>query len=849
MGQRKRARLGWAHVRAARFRRGAQGRAAWLADDLAADDDLPPLGRLPEVAGNGGTDTGPTARRRAGGTVLTAVPDGPADGPQDSPEDGPVPTADSPEDERADDPQDERADGPAGGPGAVPRGTGRRSLMPDRPVRDDAPADGGVDRSRQRGGWAARGGRPLTPGWMAHPVSVTRRTVSHQTHVAAFHGLRAPEYAARAARWAPRGVSRSLVGLTRWASDAEGRELRWSAAARDDAREYLHLSRQRNQRVHNRAPVALALVLVVLGVVGVGLVVSPWSPLTRIVVAAAAIGVFGALGAPADRPWIDHATVPPTARRVTPDLLVRAFAAAKLCSLDPDRPPGSIRFLSPVAHDGPGVRAVIDLPAGLTATDALARREKIAAGLDIDEFRVFLERLRGTTGSARRVVVWVADRDPYELASPVSPLAGARVWDFWRPFPFGLDARGREVAVPLVWSSLLVGSIPRMGKTNAARLPAAAAALDPHTRLVVFDGKGGKDWKPFEQVAHFYAAGVRQAVVEALVSVLGDALEDMNRRYERMADLPDDICPEGKVTPHITRRASYGMPLTVICVDEVHRYLEHPEHGRTICGLLTELAKAGPAAGYMLVLATQRPDTKTVPEGLRGQIGTRFALRTMNWQASETILGAGTYTAGLDSSKFLRTHLGVGILLGNDDQQATDGEAVTVRTHLLDLVALRQVCVRGREARVKAGTLTGMAAGETVIAEAPQRRLLDDVLDVFEPGEDRAWSETVCARLGQRWPDSYDGWDATALANVLRVFGVETGQVWGRTTTGEGANRRGVARQALLDAIAERDQRPPGAANLPATDTPPGRISPAGSSTQPARSSTPHSPGDQAPSG
>jgi S-DNA-T family DNA segregation ATPase FtsK/SpoIIIE len=540
--------------------------------------------------------------------------------------------------------------------------------------------------------------------------------------------------------------------------------------------------------------------------------------------------------------------VSPKAVKITPDLLVQAFAAAKLCSLDPDRSPGTIRFMSPIAHDGPGVRAVIDLPAGITASDALTRREKIAAGLDIDEFRVFLERQRGTTGSARRVVVWIADRDPYEQTSPVSPLATAKTWDFWRPFPFGVDAKGRTVKVPLVWSSLLIGAIPRMGKTNTARLPAAAAALDPTTRLIVFDGKGGKDWKPFEAVAHFYAAGVRTSVVEALVSVLEDAVEDMNRRYERMADLPDDICPEGKVTPQITRRASYGMPLTVICVDEVHRYLEHDEHGKTICALLSELAKAGPAAGYMLVLATQRPDSKTVPEGLRGQIGTRFALRVMNWQASETILGAGTYTAGLDSSKLLRHHLGVGILLGNDDQQATDGEAVTVRTHLLGLVELRKLCARARAARQQAGTLTGMAAGETVIAEAPARRLLDDVLDVLEPGEDRAWSETLCARLGERWPDSYDGWDPTALANALRAFGVETGQVWGRTSTGEGANRRGIRRQALLDAIAERDQHRPGARDAAASGPETARDGRRALAPVPARSSTPDSHRDQGPS-
>jgi S-DNA-T family DNA segregation ATPase FtsK/SpoIIIE len=638
------------------------------------------------------------------------------------------------------------------------------------------------------------------------------------------------------------------VGLCRWAGDYEGRELRWSAAARDDAREYLHLSRQRNQRVHNRVPLAIALAALIGGTALFAVVASPGSPLTRWGVVAVLVGAFGAVGAPADRPWIEHATVSPEARKITPDLLVQAFAAARLCSLDPDKAPGPIRFLSPIAHDGPGVRAVIELPAGKTATDALARREQIAAGLDIDEFRVFLERQRGTSGSARRVVAWIADRDPYEQASPHTPLIGAKTWDFWAPFPFGLDARGRTVSIGLVWSSLLIGSIPRMGKTNAARLPAAAAALDPYMRLVIADGKGGKDFEPLTVVAHFYISGIRAAAVEALVQVLTDAVEDMNTRFERMARLPDDICPEGKVTPHITRRTSYGMPLTVILVDEVHRYLEHPDHGRTIHGLLTELAKAGPAAGYILVLATQRPDTKTMPEDLRGQIGTRFALRTMNWQASETILGAGTYTAGLDSSKFLRTHLGVGILLGSDDQQVTDGEAVTVRTNLLGIAELRRIAARGRQLRLDAGTLTGTAAGEQVIEETPRRRLLDDVLDVFEPGEDRVWSETLCARLAHQWPDVYDGWDPTALANALRAFGVDTAQVWGRTPTGEGANRRGVGRQAVLDAIAHRDTAGPRASNRALGTAPEPLAGRPALAPGPDRSSTPDSPTDQGPS-
>jgi hypothetical protein len=64
-------------------------------------------------------------------------------------------------------------------------------------------------------------------------------------------------------------------------------------------------------------------------------------------------------------------------------------------------------------------------------------------------------------------------------------------------------------------------------------------------QLFIFDGKGGKDWQPFELVSHRYGSGARAAVVEHLVHVLRELVEDMNDRYERLRELPNDLCPEG----------------------------------------------------------------------------------------------------------------------------------------------------------------------------------------------------------------------------------------------------------------------------------------------------------------
>jgi S-DNA-T family DNA segregation ATPase FtsK/SpoIIIE len=222
-----------------------------------------------------------------------------------------------------------------------------------------------------------------------------------------------------------------------------------------------------------------------------------------------------------------------------------------------------------------------------------------------------------------------------------------------------------------------------------------------------------------------------------------------------------------------------------------------------ILDLLTDLVKVGPAAGIILVLATQKPDSKVMPDKLRGQIGTRFAMRVMNWQASETILGAGTYSTGLDASTFLQSHKGVGILLGGDDGELADRGAQTLRTHLLADEDLKRLCSRGRALRMEIGTLTGMAAGE-MPAESFPSRVLEDLADVFQPGEDKAHTEVLLDRLADKDPETYDGWTPNQLAMALKPSGVKSKQSWAIGADGARANRQGYARESVIGALAAR---------------------------------------------
>ena len=94
------------------------------------------------------------------------------------------------------------------------------------------------------------------------------------------------------------------------------------------------------------------------------------------------------------------------------------------------------------------------------------------------------------------------------------------------------------------------------------------------------------------------------------------------------------------------------------------------------------------------------------------------------------------------------------------------------------------------------------------ITEHAAPRLLDDVLAALTGTETRLWSETIVARLAAANPDAYDGWTPTDLANTLKPYGVSTGQVWAQTPDGKGVNRRGLTRDAIVDALAQSVNEP-----------------------------------------
>jgi len=611
--------------------------------------------------------------------------------------------------------------------------------------------------------------RPIVPASLrpGNLKATARYHAGRTAHRSGYHLARVPRYALLGGFWAIIGVFRLMGRQLRWWWVMEQHGLRQAAATAEDAATWLSLHREA-LRVRNwRGMVLLGELLGVAVTVAV-LAFSPWW--VGALVAALAMVPLARIGRPIDRPIVTPAVVTQRFRKLTADIVLRAYYAAGLGH--PDKPGQQIQFGGPMARDGEGSRVLVDLPYGKGFGDAVKAEAAIASGLDVSISQVFLTRDKS---SNRRHMLWVADRDPLAISPGRTPLLACRQTDIWQPAPFGPDERGDLVSVLLVWNSVLIGAMPRQGKTFSARQLALYAALDPYVRLTVFDGKGSPDWRRFALVADRCGFGLGYSrdgdPVDLLLDALRELKADVQDRYQRLSELPVDVCPEGKLTREIARDPRYNMPVRLVVLDEFQEYFDLGEASKEIASLLVFLVKVAPAAGVIVLGATQRPSgvgsgqVSTQFISFRDNFQIRFSLRTGSWQVSDLVLGAGAYSEGHDSSTLLPEHKGVGILRGASDATPT------VRTFLADAADAEKILHAARTLRERAGTLSGYAAGEDMTRDS--RDVLRDVIRVWSYVGDRTglqWQQ-LAELLAGNMPESYAGESAESISALVRAEG------------------------------------------------------------------------------
>lgn len=653
---------------------------------------------------------------------------------------------------------------------------------------------------------------PVQDAVPAHRVSplVPLRSTAHRGRehaaragrVVGVHAGRVPLYVLRLVLRSPVGVWRLLLAFLGWVSDDEGRKVRRSMSApvgdpeTPEAQAFVRVQAQHRETQWLRVRLVFiggcALVLVALLAALLHPVnPQPWHLAAFAAVVVVGLGVCGRAEDTFSAP--QHLTGGTGTPMFTADLIVDALGALGLAELNKalkDDPAGAIRFVGPVHRDGEGWRADLDLPGGVTAGDVIDRRDRLASGLRRPEGCVWPEA--DPDSHAGRLILWVGDR-PMSRTTPMPwPLARAGKVNLFEAFPIGVDQRGRAVDLTLMFASMAVGAVPRQGKTAALRLLLLAAALDPRAEVHVHNLKGGGDLDALDAVAHYCRAGDEDEDLDALLDDLRAVRADMRRRYKTIRELPREVCPDSKITDELASRRSLGLHPVVVGIDECQIAFEHSRHGKEFEEVVTDLVKRGPAVGISVIVATQRPDAKSLPSGIRANAILRFCLRVTDQQSNDMVLGTSAYKAGIRATMFSRRDVGVGYLVGDGD------DPVIVRAAYIDTPTAAVIAARARAARERAGLLTGQAAGETA-EPAPAPNVLDDALTLWPADRPRLRWEELSALLTDA------GHDLTpeAVSATFRGAGVPTVQVK-RTEHGQQTNRAGCARDAVTDAVAAR---------------------------------------------
>ncbi|MDX3044543.1 cell division protein FtsK, partial [Streptomyces caniscabiei] len=468
--------------------------------------------------------------------------------------------------------------------------------------------------------------RPILPAWLKDRTefgTAARHTASRLGYATAYHGLRAPWYAVQLAAMAPRGACRFVAETNRWLWDREAAPLRGHAVRTEDVEEYLHLARLRGNRVRLRG-----LVTVVATVFGLGFALWLYVMAPAFLWAFAAGGVLtlGFFGQQPDAPVIGPAVMRTELQKLTGTIVLRGLDSIGNPKISAAIKKGGdmdgMRFTSEIVRDGPGYRADLDLPYGVTPDDIMEKREQLASGL---RRKVGCVWPSGDENEHEgRLVLWVGDKPMNETTKPAWPLLKDGEVDLFRPVIFGNDQRMRWVEVTLMFASIVIGSIPRMGKTFLLRLLLLIAALDPRAWLLPFDLKGTGDLRALEPVAHRYRAGEEDEDIEYILHALREVKEELRRRAKVIKGLPHARCPESKVTPALANDKSLGLHPIVIGIDECQVVFEHEKHGAEIESICTDITKRGPALGIIGMFATQRPDSKSLPTGISANAVLRF---------------------------------------------------------------------------------------------------------------------------------------------------------------------------------------------------------------------------------
>jgi DNA segregation ATPase FtsK/SpoIIIE, S-DNA-T family len=221
----------------------------------------------------------------------------------------------------------------------------------------------------------------------------------------------------------------------------------------------------------------------------------------------------------------------------------------------------------------------------------------------------------------------------------------------------GVTVTGADVVFNLASQPhLLVGGTTGSGKSvclHSLILSLLLRHKPDSLQLALIDPKQ-VEFAPYSKLANLYNGAVATETQQAR-DYLVDLLAEMERRYSLFNAL-------GVVNIVEARRKGQSLPYIVVFIEELADLVLQDD---SIDQLISRLAQKARAAGIHLVLATQRPDSKTFSGLIRSNIPARIALTVqkgtessiiLDEKGAEDLLGSGDMLIRLSGETVTRAH-------------------------------------------------------------------------------------------------------------------------------------------------------------------------------------------------
>jgi len=309
----------------------------------------------------------------------------------------------------------------------------------------------------------------------------------------------------------------------------------------------------------------------------------------------------------------------------------------------------------PVRVNGRGYQATFSLPMGVTPEMIADKRDVLARNL----VRAPLEVWPSAAERAGYVDLWVADQGSTERPAPPYPLLYEGVCDVFAGVPIGVSQRGDVIAPPLPGANVAFGGVMGQGKSNAARVVMAGAALDPLAELWVFVFANNGDFDAYRPRLARYHRGVEAATVKAAVGSLHALYGEVGRREARLAELGAK-----KVTRPLAEKHPDLRPLVAL-FSECHELFGDPNYGREAADLAVQTMRRARKTAITLAFDTQSSRADAIPPKIVELVKLNACFAVKSWRSNDGFLGDGSFQAGIRATELrMGKDVGTSILTG-----------------------------------------------------------------------------------------------------------------------------------------------------------------------------------------